>query len=140
MFTIHNMDNSGECRQEEFSFTGAPRFWCCVTGRADCCCLIGVPGEVFATVEKALDERTIGHNPERLSLMKVGHTFSRLSRTEAFQGAMIYANCVTTVSPTYAREVLDGGAAGWLRGVLGRAEIRSKIHGILNGSALLSVS
>ena len=22
MFTIHNMDNSGECRQEEFSFTG----------------------------------------------------------------------------------------------------------------------
>ena len=31
----------------------------------------GVPGEVFADVNKALDERTIGHNPERLCLMKV---------------------------------------------------------------------
>lgn len=31
----------------------------------------GVPGEQFADVDKALDERTIGHNPERLSLMKV---------------------------------------------------------------------
>lgn len=28
-------------------------------------------GEAFATVDKALDERTIGHNPERLALMKV---------------------------------------------------------------------
>ena len=53
---------------------------------------------------------------------------------------MTYANCVTTVSPTYAREVLDGGAAGWLRGLLGRPEIRSKMHGILNGHALLSGS
>lgn len=25
-------------------------------------------------VDKALDERTIGHNPERLNLMKVSHT------------------------------------------------------------------
>lgn len=31
----------------------------------------GVDGEVFATIERALDERTIGHNPERLNLMKV---------------------------------------------------------------------
>ncbi len=31
----------------------------------------GIPGEAFATVDKALDERTIGHNPERLCLMKV---------------------------------------------------------------------
>jgi starch synthase len=30
-----------------------------------------MPGEAFATVDKALDERTIGHNPERLCLMKV---------------------------------------------------------------------
>jgi hypothetical protein len=31
----------------------------------------GLPGEMFASVDKALDERTIGHNPERLCLMKV---------------------------------------------------------------------
>ena len=53
---------------------------------------------------------------------------------------MIYTNCVTTDSPTYALEVLDGGAAGCFRGTLGRSEIRSKMHGILNGTALLSVS
>jgi hypothetical protein len=39
-------------RQDEFAFTG-------------------VPGDVFAAVDRALDERTIGHNPERLNLMKV---------------------------------------------------------------------
>ena len=38
-------------RQDEFAFTG-------------------VPGETFAAVDRALDERTIGHNPERLNLMK----------------------------------------------------------------------
>jgi len=37
----------------------------------------GIPGEVFATIEKALDERTIGHNPERLCLMKVDHLVHR---------------------------------------------------------------
>lgn len=52
VFTIHNLDNSGECRQEEFSLTG-------------------ISGEIFATIDKALDERTIGHNPERLNLLKV---------------------------------------------------------------------
>ena len=31
----------------------------------------GLPGEMFATIDKALDERTIGHNPERLCLLKV---------------------------------------------------------------------
>ena len=31
----------------------------------------GVPGEPFASIDKALDERTIGHNPERLCLLKV---------------------------------------------------------------------
>lgn len=55
----------------------------------------GVSGEMFATEERALDERTIGHNPERLSLMK---------------GGLVYSNAITTVSPTYAKEVLDGGA------------------------------
>ena len=32
----------------------------------------GLSGDAFATVDRALDERTIGHNPERLSLMKGG--------------------------------------------------------------------
>lgn len=57
----------------------------------------GIPGETFASVDKALDERTIGHNPERLNMMK---------------GGIIYSNMVTTVSPTYADETLNGGAAG----------------------------
>eukprot|EP00878_Enallax_costatus_P007835 GHUV01008200.1.p1 GENE.GHUV01008200.1~~GHUV01008200.1.p1 ORF type:complete len:443 (+),score=115.21 GHUV01008200.1:311-1639(+) len=52
VLTVHNLDNTGECRQDEFAFTG-------------------VDGEVFATIDRALDERTIGHNPERLNLMKV---------------------------------------------------------------------
>ncbi|GLC45319.1 hypothetical protein PLESTB_000309300 [Pleodorina starrii] len=99
MLTIHNMDNTGECRQDEFSFSG-------------------LPGEAFATIDKALDERTIGHNPERLNLMK---------------GGIVYSNAVTTVSPTYANEVLNGGAAGWLRSTFARPELRSKFHGILNG-------
>ncbi|KAK9846522.1 hypothetical protein WJX81_005900 [Elliptochloris bilobata] len=99
MLTIHNMDNSGECRQEEFAHTG-------------------LPGELFASVDKALDERTVGHNPERLCLMK---------------GGIVYSNAVTTVSPTYAREALDGGAAGWLRSTLARPEVRAKFQGVLNG-------
>ena len=32
----------------------------------------GMPGKAFAKSDKALDDRTIGHNPERLSLLKVG--------------------------------------------------------------------
>lgn len=40
------------CRQDEFSATG-------------------VSGELYSTIDKALDERTIGHNPERLCLLKV---------------------------------------------------------------------
>ena len=52
MLTIHNLENTGEIRQDEFAASG-------------------VPGEVFAAADKALDERTIGHNPERINLMKV---------------------------------------------------------------------
>lgn len=40
---------------------------------------------------------------------------------------MVYSNAVTTVSPTYANEVLNGGAAGWLRSTLLRPEIKSKV-------------
>lgn len=97
--TIHNMDNSGECRQDEFAATG-------------------VSGEVFADVEKALDERTIGHNPERLCLLK---------------GGIVYSSVVTTVSPTYAMETMTGGAAGWLRSTLSRPEVGDKYWGVLNG-------
>lgn len=63
------------CRQDEFAATG-------------------VSGELYATVDKALDERTIGHNPERLCLLK---------------GGIVYSNAVTTVSPGYANETLNGG-------------------------------
>eukprot|EP01024_Parvocaulis_polyphysoides_P010314 TRINITY_DN13462_c0_g1_i4.p1 TRINITY_DN13462_c0_g1~~TRINITY_DN13462_c0_g1_i4.p1 ORF type:complete len:655 (-),score=114.00 TRINITY_DN13462_c0_g1_i4:290-2254(-) len=98
VLTVHNMDNSGECRQEEFAVTG-------------------VPGEVFASVDRALDERTIGHNPERLNLLK---------------GGLIYSNFITTVSPSYADEC-NRGQAGWLSTTLARPEIRSKFSGILNG-------
>jgi len=96
VLTIHNMDNTGECRAEEFGVTG-------------------MSGDMFNTVEKALDERTIGHNPERLSLLK---------------GGVVYSNVVTTVSPTYAIET-STGQGGWLSGTL--AEYQSKYHGILNG-------
>ena len=72
-------------------------------------------GDIFNTVEKALDERTIGHNPERLSLLK---------------GGVVYSNVVTTVSPTYAVETRSG-QGGWLSGTL--AECQHKYHGILNG-------
>ena len=40
---------------------------------------------MFASVDKALDERTIGHNPERLNLLK---------------GGIIYSNKVLLVSDT----------------------------------------
>ena len=90
--TIHNVANAGECRQDEFAASGAP-------------------GSLFATVEKALDERTVGHNPERLCLLK---------------GGVVYASAVTTVSPTYARECREGGAAGWLGATLARPDVAAK--------------
>lgn len=73
---------------------------------------------MFATIEKALDERTIGHNPERINLLK---------------GGIRYSNAITTVSPTYANEVINGGAAGWLRGLFNTPDIKAKFSGVLNG-------
>ena len=96
VMTIHNLDNTGECREEEFFATG-------------------VNGKKFNVVEKALDERTIGHNPERMCLMK---------------GGVVYANKVTTVSPTYAKETLDGNG-GFMSQIL-RAN-QEKFSGVLNG-------
>lgn len=43
VLTIHNVGNSGEISQQEFSVTG-------------------VPGNLFATIDKALDERTVSGN------------------------------------------------------------------------------
>lgn len=99
ILTIHNMDNTGECRQDEFAATG-------------------VSGSLFASVDKALDERTIGHNPERLCLLK---------------GGIVYSSAVTTVSPTYAQETLTGGTAGFLQSTLAKPEVTNKYMGILNG-------
>ncbi|CAG9460980.1 unnamed protein product [Pedinophyceae sp. YPF-701] len=99
VLTVHNMANSGEVRQDEFAATG-------------------LPGEMFASVDKALDERTIGHNPERLNLLK---------------GGIIYSNFVTTVSPTYATETIESGAAGFLGSTLARTDVRAKYAGGLNG-------
>ncbi|KAJ9511770.1 hypothetical protein QJQ45_022625 [Haematococcus lacustris] len=99
VLTIHNLDNTGEVRQDEFAFTG-------------------LLGEQFAQLDKALDERTIGHNPERLNLMK---------------GGVVYSNAVTTVSPTYASDIVNAGAGGFLRPVFNQEHIKLKFSGILNG-------
>ena len=109
VLTIHNLDNTGECRQVRFVLEAVGRGGVGWGGRLEvgrkcccCCCCFprrcgrcrayhqsltpplpppslltdqqnhrqdefaytGVHGELFATVEKALDERTIGHNPE----------------------------------------------------------------------------
>lgn len=45
---------------------------------------------------------------------------------DAAQGGIIYSNAVTTVSPTYAREALEGGAAGWLRSTLAKPDVAGK--------------
>lgn len=47
------------------------------------------------------------------------------------KGGVVYANAVTTVSPTYAKECLDHGAAGALKTTL--LTHRQKFSGLLNG-------
>ncbi|XP_073132550.1 probable starch synthase 4, chloroplastic/amyloplastic isoform X5 [Henckelia pumila] len=94
VLTIHNMEHYGECRKEQLS-------------------KCGLDGSTYATEEKAVDDRTIGHNPERLSLLK---------------GGIVYSNSVVTVSPTYLKETL---CSGWLAGTLIRH--RDKYFGVLNG-------
>ncbi|KAK9269330.1 hypothetical protein L1049_001101 [Liquidambar formosana] len=81
VLTIHNMEHYGECNQEQLS-------------------KCGLNGSIYATVDKAIDDRTIGHNPERLSLLK---------------GGIVYSNAVSTVSPTYLKETL---CTGWLASTL----------------------
>lgn len=94
VLTIHNMEHYGECNKEQFS-------------------KCGLDGSLYGTEEKAVDDRTIGHNPERLSLLK---------------GGIVYSNAVVTVSPTYLKETL---CSGWLASTLIRH--RKKYSGILNG-------
>ncbi|CAI9099004.1 OLC1v1035748C2 [Oldenlandia corymbosa var. corymbosa] len=94
VLTIHNMEHYGECSQEQLS-------------------KCGLDGSVYATEDKAVDDRTIGHNPERLSLLK---------------GGIVYSNAVVTVSPTYLKETI---CSGWLASTLIRN--REKYSGILNG-------
>ncbi|KAL5540135.1 hypothetical protein UlMin_042359 [Ulmus minor] len=94
LLTIHNMEHYGECRQEQLS-------------------KCGLDGSIYATTDKAVDDRTIGHNPERLSLLK---------------GGIVYSNAVVTVSPTYLKETL---CSGWLSSIL--ISNRQKYFGVLNG-------
>ncbi|XP_061993199.1 uncharacterized protein LOC133711043 [Rosa rugosa] len=94
VLTIHNMEHYGECRQEQLS-------------------MCGLDGSLYATFDKAVDDRTVGHNPERLSLLK---------------GGIVYSNAVVTVSPTYLKETL---CSGWLSSTLMRN--RDKYFGIVNG-------
>lgn len=94
VLTIHNMEHYGECNKEQLT-------------------KCGLEGSIYATVDKAVDERTIGHNPERLSLLK---------------GGIVYSNAVVTVSPTYHNETL---CSGWLASTL--ITNRDKYSGILNG-------
>lgn len=94
VLTIHNMEHYGDCSIEQLN-------------------KCGLDGSLYATDDKAVDDRTVGHNPERLSLLK---------------GGIVYSNTVVTVSPTYLKETL---CSGWLASALIRH--RDKYHGILNG-------
>eukprot|EP00850_Spirogloea_muscicola_P010526 SM000062S19912 [mRNA] locus=s62:323189:328432:+ [translate_table: standard] len=94
ILTIHNMEHQGECRPEQL----------------DMC---GLHGASYLDPNKAIDDRTIGHNPERLSLLK---------------GGIVYSNAVSTVSPTYAQETL---CSGWLSNTL--LKYCNKYSGVLNG-------
>ncbi|KAM6570566.1 hypothetical protein CsatB_018551 [Cannabis sativa] len=94
VLSIHNMEHFGECSEQQLSKSG-------------------LNGSLYATIDKAVDERTIGHNPERLSLLK---------------GGIVYSNAVVTVSPTYLKETM---CSGWLSSTL--VSNRHKYVGILNG-------
>ncbi|KAH7572491.1 hypothetical protein JRO89_XS04G0264000 [Xanthoceras sorbifolium] len=128
VFTIHNMEHYGECRKDQLSKCGLDgsiyasvdkillnRALLLLTS------LIGIAlnsqGYILCHTNnfprKAIDDRTIGHNPERLSLLK---------------GGVVYSNAVVTVSPTYLKETL---CSGWLASTLLRN--REKYFGILNG-------
>lgn len=51
-----------------------------------------------------------------------------VKRVCTVQGGIVYSNVVTTVSPTYAREATEDGAAGWLKSTLLRPDISEKFE------------
>lgn len=68
-------DRPPVCAAAAGLFAGCKAAWrqparSCLTSAICSSVAAGLPGEMFASPDKALDERTIGHNPERLSLMK----------------------------------------------------------------------
>ncbi len=68
--------------------------------------------------------RLLGVAPARF------HEFSGQS-VKLLREGMEYADCVTTVSPTYAREIRSGTHGAWFKEVFSRR--RDEIVGILNG-------
>jgi starch synthase len=72
---------------------------------------IGMKGEAYLRVDKMQDHK----KPERLNLLK---------------GGILYSDAVTTVSPTYSKEIKEDQGFG-LESLLN--EEQKKLHGILNG-------
>ncbi|KAB1200403.1 putative starch synthase 4, chloroplastic/amyloplastic [Morella rubra] len=99
VLTIHNMEHYGECRYV-FVYLGSKE----QLNKS------GLDGSIYATMDKAIDDRTISHNPERLSLLK---------------GGIVYSNA-TVFLHRYRRETL---CTGWLASLIRR----DKYFGILNG-------
>ncbi|NGX60655.1 MAG: Glycogen synthase [Chlamydiae bacterium] len=71
---------------------------------------------------------------QKQDLLRVGITDAKLQEGEGYnllKGGILYADAVTTVSPTYAREILETGQGGALQKTL--RKIGGKFSGILNG-------
>lgn len=179
VLTVHNFAQPGECRLEvrqgplphPQSFDGpdastdqAPArslvvhdlMWCYLDALEQEFSATGFLGDDFMTIERALDERTIGHNPERMCLLKGGLIYRRayrpispspLVRRQATSTppfflwaappgnshsprSLFCSTSVTTVSPTYAKEV-RGGGGGFLAKHIVSTE--NKFSGIVNG-------
>jgi starch synthase len=73
------------------------------------------------------DVRKLGLPPE--SLGTDGLEF--YGKASFLKGGIVYADAITTVSPTYAREIQTQTLGFGLEGVLGQR--RNRLHGVLNG-------
>lgn len=69
----------------------------------------GIDGEVFATIERALDERTIGHNPERLNLMKASVLHEMVHNSHAKVVRSKGMQCLLTLSSTLLADITCEG-------------------------------
>ncbi|KAL5974230.1 hypothetical protein ACLOJK_030894 [Asimina triloba] len=58
----------------------------------------GLDGSLYATIDKAVDDRTIGHNPERLSLLKGGIVYSN---------AVVYHGILNGIDTTFWNPATD---------------------------------